>query len=88
MRRSPPLGSTPSEPGEGDALFSSVTHDLHAPGVDQDLGHQSAAGRGAVRPRSGAGELLQTVLEETDRLNRLVGNILGLAQVRSAPCNR
>jgi two-component system sensor histidine kinase KdpD len=28
-------------------------------------------------------ELLQTVLEETDRLNRLVGNILDLAKVRA-----
>jgi two-component system sensor histidine kinase KdpD len=65
------------------ALFSSVTHDLRTPlasikaGVtslmDEDVAHDLAQRR----------ELLQTVVEETDRLNRLVGNILDLAKVRA-----
>jgi two-component system, OmpR family, sensor histidine kinase KdpD len=65
------------------ALFSSVTHDLRTPlasikaGVttllqeDVDLGEHERL------------ELLRTILEETDRLNRLVGNILDLARVRA-----
>ncbi|HEY3212696.1 MAG TPA: ATP-binding protein [Actinomycetota bacterium] len=65
------------------ALFSSVTHDLRTPlasiktAVTSLLQADVRFDAGQVR------ELLQTVLEETDRLNRLVGNILGLAQVRS-----
>ena len=65
------------------ALFSSVTHDLRTPlasiktAVTSLLQVDVRFDPGQVR------ELLQTVLEETDRLNRLVGNILGLAQVRS-----
>jgi two-component system, OmpR family, sensor histidine kinase KdpD len=65
------------------ALFSSVTHDLRTPlasiktAVTSLLQVDVRFDQGQVR------ELLQTVLEETDRLNRLVGNILGLAQVRS-----
>jgi two-component system, OmpR family, sensor histidine kinase KdpD len=65
------------------ALFSSVTHDLRTPlasiktSVTSLLQADVRFDPGQVR------ELLQTVLEETDRLNRLVGNILGLAQVRS-----
>ena len=65
------------------ALFSSVTHDLRTPlasiktAVTSLLQADVRFDPGQVR------ELLQTVLEETDRLNRLVGNILGLAQVRS-----
>jgi two-component system, OmpR family, sensor histidine kinase KdpD len=65
------------------ALFSSVTHDLRTPlasiktAVTSLLQADIRFDPGQVR------ELLQTVLEETDRLNRLVGNILGLAQVRS-----
>jgi two-component system, OmpR family, sensor histidine kinase KdpD len=65
------------------ALFSSVTHDLRTPlssikaSVTSLL--DSAAGHGA----EDRGELLRTILEETDRLNRLVGNLLDLARMRA-----
>ena len=65
------------------ALFSSVSHDLRTPLssikasvtslLDDDAAHDAAQRR----------ELLQTVLEETDRLNRVVGNILDLAKARA-----
>ena len=65
------------------ALFSSVTHDLRTPLasikaavtslLDEDVPHDAAQRR----------ELLHTVLEESDRLNRLVGNLMDLARVRS-----
>jgi two-component system sensor histidine kinase KdpD len=65
------------------ALFSSVTHDLRTPLAsikasvttllqeDLELGPEQRL------------QLLRTVLEETDRLNRLIGNILELARVRA-----
>jgi two-component system sensor histidine kinase KdpD len=65
------------------ALFSSVTHDLRTPlasiktavtGMLQDDVELDAEQRT---------ELLRTVVEETDRLNRLIGNILELARVRA-----
>lgn len=65
------------------ALFSSVTHDLRTPlssikaGVTTLL--QDDVDLGTPQRR----ELLTTVLEETDRLNRLLGNLLELARVRA-----
>jgi two-component system sensor histidine kinase KdpD len=65
------------------ALFSSVTHDLRTPLASIKTAVTSLLQVDVRFDRAQAQELLQTVLEETDRLNRLVGNILGLAQVRS-----
>lgn len=65
------------------ALFSSVTHDLRTPLASIKTAVTSLLQVGVRFDAGQARELLQTVLEETDRLNRLVGNILGLAQVRS-----
>ena len=65
------------------AMFSSVTHDLRTPlasikaGVTSLLDHTVEHDPGQER------ELLTTILEETDRLNRLVGNILDLARIRA-----
>jgi two-component system sensor histidine kinase KdpD len=65
------------------ALFSSVTHDLRTPlasikaAVTSLLDDEGAYDAGQRR------DLLRTVLEESDRLNRLVGNLLDLARVRS-----
>jgi two-component system, OmpR family, sensor histidine kinase KdpD len=65
------------------ALFSSVTHDLRTPlasikaGVTTLLDPEAELGGASRR------ELLRTMLEETDRLNRLVGNLLDLAKVRA-----
>ncbi len=65
------------------SMFSSVTHDLRTPLASIKAGVTSlldeAAHHDAVQQR----ELLTTVLEETDRLNRLVGNILDLAKIRA-----
>ena len=65
------------------AMFSSVTHDFeHRSRRSRRESPACSTQRGA---RSSAGaELLTTILEETDRLNRLVGNILDLAH----PCGR
>jgi two-component system sensor histidine kinase KdpD len=63
------------------ALFSSVTHDLRTP-----LASIKAGITGLMDERLDAGErreLFATVLEETDRLNRLVDNILNLARARA-----
>jgi len=65
------------------ALFSSVTHDLRTP-----LASIKAAVTSLLDPETAHDDaqeeaLLRTVLEETDRLNRLVGNILDLARIRA-----
>ena len=65
------------------ALFSSVTHDLRTPLASIKTAVTSLLQVDVRFDEAQARELLETVLEETDRLNRLVGNILGLAQVRS-----
>ncbi len=65
------------------ALFSSVTHDLRTPLASIKAAVTSLLQVDVRFDQAQARELLETMLEETDRLNRLVGNILGLAQVRS-----
>lgn len=63
------------------ALFSSVTHDLRTPLASIKASVTSILG-GALDPEQER-ELMLTVLEETDRLNRLVGNIVDLAKIRA-----
>ncbi|GBC87299.1 Sensor protein KdpD [bacterium HR12] len=63
------------------ALFSSVTHDLRTPLASIKASVTSLLGGGLDPDRER--ELLGAVLEETDRLNRLVGNIVDLARIRS-----
>jgi two-component system, OmpR family, sensor histidine kinase KdpD len=65
------------------AMFSSVTHDLRTPLASIKAGVTSLLDRGAHHDATQQRELLLTVLEETDRLNRLVGNILDLAKIRA-----
>ncbi len=65
------------------ALFSSVTHDLRTPLASIKAGITSLLDEGVTLHPDQRRELLRTVLEETDRLNRLVGNILDLARVRA-----
>ena len=60
-----------------------MTHDLRTPLASIKAAVTSLLQVEVRFDPAQARELLQTVLEETDRLNRLVGNILGLAQVRS-----
>jgi two-component system sensor histidine kinase KdpD len=65
------------------ALFSSVTHDLRTPLASIKAGVTSLLDEGVTLDAAQRRDLLATVLEETDRLNRLVGNILDLARVRA-----
>jgi two-component system sensor histidine kinase KdpD len=65
------------------AMFSSVTHDLRTPLASIKAGVTSLLDRSVTHGPEQQRELLQTVLEETDRLNRLVGNIMDLARIRA-----
>jgi len=65
------------------ALFSSVTHDLRTPLASIKAGVTSLLQQDVSMDPSQREDLLRTVLEETDRLNRLVGNLLDLARVRA-----
>jgi two-component system sensor histidine kinase KdpD len=65
------------------ALFSAVTHDLRTPLSSIMASASSLLDEAASHDPSQQRELLGTVLEETGRLDRLVGNILELAKVRA-----
>ena len=65
------------------ALFSSVTHDLRTPLASIKAAVTSLLSEVAVHDPAQQRELLTTVLEETDRLNRLVGNLMDLAKIRA-----
>jgi two-component system sensor histidine kinase KdpD len=65
------------------ALFSSVTHDLRTPLASILAGVTTLRSAGAVLDEDRRAELLDTVAAETERLDRLVGNILDLARVRA-----
>ena len=66
------------------ALFSSVTHDLRTPLASIKAGVTGLQNEEAVFAPEQRKELLEMVVEETDRLNRMVGNLLDLARFRSA----
>ena len=65
------------------AMFSSVTHDFRSPLASIKAGVTSLLDPAAVHDPAQERELLTTILEETARLNRLVGNILDLARIRA-----
>jgi two-component system, OmpR family, sensor histidine kinase KdpD len=65
------------------AMFSSVTHDLRTPLASIKAGVTSLLDTSTVYDTDQQRDLLLTILEETDRLNRLVGNILDLARIRA-----
>ena len=65
------------------ALFSSVTHDLRTPLASIKAGVTTLMQEDVSLDDQQRRELLRTVLEETDRLNRLVGNLLDLSRVRA-----
>ena len=65
------------------AMFSSVTHDLRTPLASIKAGVTSLLDESASLGVDQERDLLLTILEETDRLNRLVGNILDLARIRA-----
>ena len=64
-------------------MFSSVTHDLRTPLASIKAGVTSLLDPTVRYEPEQETELLTTILEETDRLNRLVGNILDLAKIRA-----
>jgi two-component system sensor histidine kinase KdpD len=65
------------------AMFSSVTHDLRTPLASIKAGVTSLLDDAVRHDPGQQRELLTTILEETDRLNRLVGNLLDLARIRA-----
>jgi two-component system sensor histidine kinase KdpD len=65
------------------AMFSSVTHDLRTPLASIKAGVTSLLDTAVQHDPTQERELLTTILEETDRLNRLVGNLLDLARIRA-----
>jgi two-component system sensor histidine kinase KdpD len=65
------------------AMFSSVTHDLRTPLASIKAGVTSLLHIDVQHDPAQERELLTTILEETDRLNRLVGNLLDLARIRA-----
>jgi two-component system sensor histidine kinase KdpD len=65
------------------AMFSSVTHDLRTPLASIKAGVTSLLSPAVRHDDVQERELLTTILEETDRLNRLVGNLLDLARIRA-----
>jgi two-component system sensor histidine kinase KdpD len=65
------------------AMFSSVTHDLRTPLASIKAGVTSLLDSTVQHDPEQERDLLTTILEETDRLNRLVGNLLDLARIRA-----
>ncbi|HEV8564743.1 MAG TPA: ATP-binding protein [Actinomycetota bacterium] len=65
------------------ALFSSVTHDLRTPLASIKAGITGLMDESVPLDPKERRELFTTVLEETERLNRLVDNILNLARARA-----
>jgi two-component system sensor histidine kinase KdpD len=65
------------------ALFSSVTHDLRTPLASIKASVSGLLGEGAHYGDEELREMLVTVLEETDHLDRIVGNLLDLARIRA-----
>lgn len=65
------------------ALFSAVTHDLKTPLSSIKAAVTSLLDPHAALPREDVESLLETILTESDRLNRLLGNLLDLARLQT-----
>lgn len=65
------------------ALFSSVTHDLRTPLASITAAVTSLLAEGAEFSADDRRDLLQTIRQEADRLNRVVGNLLDLSRMRA-----
>lgn len=63
------------------ALLSAVSHDLRTPLAS--IKASITALQGSTMSKADADELLQTAREETERLERLVGNLLDLTRIRA-----
>lgn len=64
------------------ALFSSVTHDLKTPLASIKTSASNLLEEGLFSPEDRT-ELARTIIVETDRLERLVSNIMSLSRIRS-----
>lgn len=65
------------------ALFSSVTHDLRTPLASITASVTSLLSGDAAFTGEDRRELLETIRQEAERLNRLVGNLLDLSRLRA-----
>ncbi len=65
------------------ALFSSVTHDLRTPLASITASASSLLEEGVPFSEEQRLELLRTILEESERLNRLVANLMDLSRLRA-----
>jgi two-component system, OmpR family, sensor histidine kinase KdpD len=65
------------------ALFSSVTHDLRTPLASITASVTSLQDPDAGLSDRDRGELLETIRQEAERLNRLVGNLMDLTRSRA-----
>lgn len=65
------------------ALFSSVTHDLRTPLAAIKACATSLLDPGVVFDAAQRKDLLTTIAEESDRLNRLIANLLSLSRLRA-----
>jgi two-component system sensor histidine kinase KdpD len=65
------------------ALFSSVTHDLRTPLASITASVTSLLDREASFAVEDRRDLLETIRQEAERLNRLVGNLLDLSRIRA-----
>ena len=65
------------------ALFSSVTHDLRTPLASIKASATGLLDPGASYTPEQRTEMIRTVVEEADRLNRIVANLLDLARMRA-----
>jgi two-component system, OmpR family, sensor histidine kinase KdpD len=65
------------------ALFSSVTHDLRTPLASITASVTSLQDKDASFTAEDRKDLLETIRQEADRLNRLVGNLLDLSRIRA-----
>jgi two-component system, OmpR family, sensor histidine kinase KdpD len=65
------------------ALFSSVTHDLRTPLSSIKASASSLLEEGVPFSDEQRQELLRTILEESERLNRLVANLMDLSRLRA-----
>jgi two-component system sensor histidine kinase KdpD len=65
------------------ALFASVTHDLRTPLASITASASSLLEEGVPFTEEQRRELLRTILEESERLNRLVANLLDLSRLRA-----
>lgn len=65
------------------ALFSSVSHDLRTPLASITASVTSLLDAGVQFTAEDKRELLETIRQEAERLNRLVGNLLELSRMRA-----